>query len=317
MHDDPLVSIVVPVRNGERTIGRLIESLLATDYPKKEIIVVDGESLDGTTRIVSKYPVVLLSEKRRSSYAARNTGIANARGQIILFTDADCIVDRTWVRNIVKTYADERVSGVGGLTLPYAEPYARYAPKTVVERYVVSTSPPPPRRNNVVKLSRSQGALHSDFFPTQNASFRVEVLREVGNFDADFTSGGDVDICHRILDRGGTLFFDPDAIIYHIPRDNILALIRQFLKYGIGKAHLLSKDPRMRTDMTADNVPRGLLGMGIVSNMLAFIFRLMTLPLHRDAALFHILYPVIDSIRILTTYVGIIVGSFRYKVLPF
>ena len=120
MHDDPLVSIVIPVRNGERTIGRLIESLLAADYPKKKIIVVDGESLDGTTRIVSKYPVVLLSEKRRSSYAARNTGIANARGQIILFTDADCIVDRRWVRNILKSYADGRVSGVGGLNPTHA-----------------------------------------------------------------------------------------------------------------------------------------------------------------------------------------------------
>ena len=174
MHYEPLVSIVVPVRNGGRTIGGAIESLLAADYPNKEIIIVDGESTDNTRKIVSKYPVVLLSERRLSSFAARNTGIAKARGQIILFTDGDCIVDSKWIRNILKNYVNERVAGVGGLTLPYAEPYVHYTPKTFVGKYAVFASPPPPTKDEAVELHRSSDPVLSPLCASRQRMHRLE-----------------------------------------------------------------------------------------------------------------------------------------------
>ena len=302
-----------------RTIGGAIESLLAADYPKKDIIVVDGESTDNTRKIASKYPVVLLSERRLSSFAARNTGIAKSRGQIILFTDGDCIVDSKWIRNILRNYANERVAGVGGLTLPYAEPYAHYTPKTFVEKYVVFASPPPPTKDEAVELHRSRDPVLSRALclPTKNASFRVQALREVGNFDGDLISAGDTDICHRILSGGGTLLFDPQAVVYHIPRDNIFALIQQFLGYGIGQARLAHKEHSLKTGIATARVEhlRGI--VAIVRDILLFITRLVTTPFRTDDVLFPILCPVIDNIRILTWYVGRIRGSLRYKVVAF
>ncbi|MEM2936003.1 MAG: glycosyltransferase, partial [Candidatus Bathyarchaeia archaeon] len=81
----PVVSVVVPVRNGEATIGRLLDSLLEVDYDrgKVEVLVVDGNSTDKTREIVSKYPVELLTEEGQGLNAARNTGIRNSGGKII------------------------------------------------------------------------------------------------------------------------------------------------------------------------------------------------------------------------------------------
>src|SRR6476646_11757769 len=93
----PKVSVVVPVYNGEETIKTCVESLVGLDYPRDrfEVLIVDNKSTDGTRRVVEKYPVTLLQEAAvQSSYAARNLGVARSSGEIIAFTDADCVPER-------------------------------------------------------------------------------------------------------------------------------------------------------------------------------------------------------------------------------
>ena len=103
-------TIVIPVFNMADTIGRCLESITALDYDPEafEVIVVDNMSTDETREIVAKFPVKVLEEKVfQSSYAARNTGIAAARGKLIAFTDADCVVDRAWLDEIAREAGDE------------------------------------------------------------------------------------------------------------------------------------------------------------------------------------------------------------------
>ena len=111
----------------------------------------------------------------------------------------------------------------------------------------------------------------------------------MGNFDGDLISAGDTDICHRILSGGGTLLFDPKAVVYHIPRDSIFALIQQFLGYGIGQARLAHKEHSLRTGIATARVEhlRGI--VAIVRNILLFITRLVTTPFRTDDVLFPIL----------------------------
>jgi len=78
------------------------------DYDRDmlEIIVVDGNSTDNTREIVSQYPVKLLLEERHGLNAARNTGIKNSSGEIVAFTDADCIIPKDWISKIVDNFRD-------------------------------------------------------------------------------------------------------------------------------------------------------------------------------------------------------------------
>ena len=96
----PFVSVIVPVYNDGQRIGKCIEALLIQTYPQAhfEIIIVDNGSNDNTRSVIEEHPVKLLVEDRiQSSYAARNKGIKNAKGEVIAFTDADCIPAPDWI----------------------------------------------------------------------------------------------------------------------------------------------------------------------------------------------------------------------------
>src|SRR6058998_485820 len=114
MNGMPMVSVIVPAFNAERTIGDCLAALLAQDYPPErlEIIAVDNRSTDRTAAHMCHYPVRVVAERRvQSSYAARNTGLAEARGSVLCFTDADCLPEPGWARTLVAALADEDAGG--------------------------------------------------------------------------------------------------------------------------------------------------------------------------------------------------------------
>src|SRR3990170_2881853 len=128
----PMVSIIVPVFNGENAIEECIQSLLDQDYPrdKYEIIIVDNNSKDGTGEIIKRYPVLyLLEDEIQSSYAARNKGIGYAQGEIFAFTDSDCVASKNWLKEAMLLFRNERVGCVIG------EVFA-YNPITIVEKHL-------------------------------------------------------------------------------------------------------------------------------------------------------------------------------------
>jgi len=231
----PYVSIVVPVLNREDTIGSCIESLLELDYPSYEIIVVDGGSTDKTTEVVSKYPIEVIIDRRRGAYAARNSGIGMAKGELIFFTDSDCVIDKDVLKKMVGHFGDEKIAGMGGQI-------SAYNPTTLIERFshyahIVEFNLP----NGTVKWNKNKflsGGLY-----TANALFRKDVLKEVGEFDTDFIVGGDYDLCWRLQRAGYRLEFDSEAIVRHIHRGTLSELIKQFFNYGIEHPLLLKKQP--------------------------------------------------------------------------
>jgi glycosyltransferase involved in cell wall biosynthesis len=133
----PFVSVIVPVYNGERNIGNCIKSLLSLDYPssKLEIIIVDNNSKDATRRVIQEFPVISLIEDRiQSSYAARNTGLKQSKGEIIAFTDSDCIADKDWILKAVACFQDESVGCVAGRI-------DGYPPSNYIEEYLKKRLP--------------------------------------------------------------------------------------------------------------------------------------------------------------------------------
>lgn len=224
----PMVSVVVPVRNGEATIGTLLESLQRVKYDREkvEVIVVDGNSTDRTREIASKYPVKLLVEERKGLNAARNTGLRNCRGEIVAFTDADCVVPDNWIAKIVENFRDQHVGCVGGNVKGCDDDFlSRYADNTVMH---VMRSFKKREALNMIKLFFGYPA-------GCNMAFRRKVIDEVGNFDESLRYGADdVELVERVAKAGNKIVLDPDVLILHRHRSTLRGLLKQAFNYGRG-----------------------------------------------------------------------------------
>jgi len=101
------VSVIVPMYNAERTLAACLDGLAAQDHPRgeHEILLVDNGSTDASASIARRHPgVTLLSEPRPGAYAARNHGLRRAQGDVIAFTDPDCVPHPSWIREIVSAH---------------------------------------------------------------------------------------------------------------------------------------------------------------------------------------------------------------------
>jgi poly-beta-1,6 N-acetyl-D-glucosamine synthase len=113
----PSVSVLVPAYNEEKVIARTIEGLLETEYPNKEIIVIDDGSKDKTLEIANQYKhqVKVLHKENSGKASALNYGIAFAKGEIIVIVDADTIIGRNALKQIVKGFGiDKKIAAVAG-----------------------------------------------------------------------------------------------------------------------------------------------------------------------------------------------------------
>jgi glycosyltransferase involved in cell wall biosynthesis len=226
----PRVSVIVPVRNGERTLRACLVSLLATDYPpeRREVIAVDNGSTDGTAAIIQSLPVRYAHEGQTGASRARNRGIAESTGEILAFTDADCVASVGWLRELVAGFRAPGAGGVAGEILAFP-------PKTPAERYAARIRHLSPRRY-----------LNRAIFPfavTANLAFRREVFDRVGLFDPTSPRGGEsTDFCTRFFRGTGLeLGFAPRAVVFHQHRATAWSLFDQHWSYGRGHAFLYIK----------------------------------------------------------------------------
>jgi glycosyltransferase involved in cell wall biosynthesis len=227
----PMVSVIVPAFNAERVIGGCLEALLAQDYPEDriEVIAVDNRSTDRTAAVMCRYPVRVVGERRvQSSYAARNAGLAEARGTILCFTDADCVPDRGWVRALVAALADDDAGGVAGRI--------EAAPgDTLVERFQAD--------EDVLDAANAFTRPALPFAQTANAAYRRIVFERVGLFDPSLVSGGDLDFAWRMQRAGWGLAYAPQALVRHRHRKTFRGLVKLYAKNGRGAALLGERYP--------------------------------------------------------------------------
>jgi cellulose synthase/poly-beta-1,6-N-acetylglucosamine synthase-like glycosyltransferase len=228
----PMVSVVVPIYNGESDLPDLINCLLSQTYPQDrvEFLLVDNNSSDRTLNLLKttaiSHPVIqVLSENQiQSSYAARNVGIRAAKGEIIAFTDADCHPQPQWLQCLIQPFIDSNVVIVAGeiMALPG---------NSLLEEHAEQQD----------TLSQKH-TLNHPFCPygqTANLAIRRTALETAGLFRPYLSTGGDADICWRILRQNlGRLEFAPDAIIQHRHRRTLKELHSQWQRYGRSNRYL-------------------------------------------------------------------------------
>jgi glycosyltransferase involved in cell wall biosynthesis len=228
--EQPFVSVVVPVRNGDNTIGDCLASILACDFPedRREVVVVDNGSSDGTADVARRFPVRYVTEPRRGHSHARNRGIQTARGEILAFTDADCTVAVNWLRELVSGFDDPSVFAVAGEMIAFP-------PTTPAERYVAM------RRPSYIHWG---GARARPWFYFGSAAVRREAFDRIGLFDPKFKGGcEDIDLVWRLGHDGLVVGRRSQAVVFHRHRTNPRQFFRQQLGTGGGEALLRRKYP--------------------------------------------------------------------------
>ena len=235
------ISVIVPVRNEARFIARTLECLLAQDYDaaRFEILVIDGQSNDGTPEIVAKIGrehtnLRLFTNPRRLSSAARNVGIRQARGEVVLVVDGHCeLKDRQYLHRLASAFERSGADCIG-----------RPQPLDI--------SGAGPLQRAIAAARSSRLGHHPDsfiysseerFVPAKSVAvaYRRKVFDQVGCFDETFDACEDVELNHRIDLAGLRCFFTPEVAVHYAPRRTLPALFRQLVRYGRGRVRLWRK----------------------------------------------------------------------------
>lgn len=222
------VSVIVPVHNGERTIGECVESIFALSFPRSdfELLLIDNASSDSTATILDGYRdrAIVLYEAKRGPAAARNRGLRNATGHIVAFTDADCVVHPDWLGRLIEPLSDHAVGIAGGTILARrpSNAIAEFGERIHDHRVAIEYDSPP-------------------YAITMNWASRRSVVEEVGPFDEELLRCEDCDLAYRIVAAGYRIVHEPAAVVYHRNEQSFAGLIAEGYAHGYHSIPLLRK----------------------------------------------------------------------------
>lgn len=215
-------SVIVPFYKAEKYIEGCIQALLSQNVPPHlyEVIMVDNNSPDNSAQIVRRYPRIrLLSQQKQGSYAARNRGLEEATGEIIAFTDPDCVPSVDWLQNISKTMLNPDVGIVLGIReLPVHSPALSLlsAYENTKDTYVFSGK-------------------HKDLYfgYTNNMAVKRPLFKELGPFK-ELSRGADTIFLRQAVDAYdcGLVCYAPDVRVRHMEMTSILNFYQKILTYG-------------------------------------------------------------------------------------
>lgn len=225
----PLISVVIPAYNAREVLDACLDALerQTLSREKYEIIVVDDGSTDGTQEIAANRDVVLIYQRHRGAAAARNAGARRAEGEIIIFTDADCMPEPNWIEAIASRFADKDVVGVSGRIRTHQRSLvARFIQLEYDDRY-----------ENIARHR------YIDFISTATGAYGLETFLQNGGFREDLLGAEDAELSFRLASQGHKMVFAPEAIVYHVHPESILEYARRKYHYGYWRMMVYQRHP--------------------------------------------------------------------------
>jgi GT2 family glycosyltransferase len=312
--------VIIPAFNADETIEQCLKALVQQTVSRAdyEIIVVDDGSSDETRPKVSSFPGIrLYSQPNLGPAAARNLGVQHAQGDLVLFTDADCVPAEDWIKRISTPFRDPEIVGAKGAYLTrQRRPVARFTQLEYEDKY-------------------DRMALDEciDFIDTYSAAYRREEFIQVGGFDTSFPTASveDQELSFRLASKGCKMVFVPEARVHHLKHSNsLLAYWKKKFKIGYWKVlvHRRHPDKLIRDSHTPQVLKLQILlaGLGWLSlaaglfwhpwlwtgAILALLFLFTTIPFtvkawHRDRTVAAI-SPALLLVRSLALGTGFAVG---------
>ncbi|EDX87592.1 glycosyl transferase, group 2 family protein [Synechococcus sp. PCC 7335] len=220
------VSVIIPVYNDPHRLQTCLQALDNQTYPKShyEVIVVDNASTESPAQIVAPYEwASLMVEREPGSYAARNTGIKQAKGPIIAFTDADCIPDTDWLRAGVSCL--ESTEGCGMVAGRIDLFFQDLEKPTAVEIY----------ESVEMGFSQAEFLAEQHYGLTANLFTYKQVIEDVGLFSTTLKSGGDKEWGQRVFAANYPQVYAHDAYVCHPTRHSFGALYKRVTRIVGGK----------------------------------------------------------------------------------
>ena len=261
MSTTPFVSVIVPVWNGAGEIERCVAALNAQSYPREryEILVVDNGSSDDTPSILGRLPnIKVLSEPEPGSYCARNLGLRHASGDVVAFTDADCVPDPTWIETgIARLIGRPDAALIGGRI----ELFSEASESETCRLYELTFS------------FDQETTIRKGRCATANWMSPLGVLRKMGGFNAQLKSGADFELSRRLFDTGLTLLYEREMVVRHPFRGGWRELLDKRRRTTGGNWELL-EGTRAKLRYVA-GIPFGW------AQRIAMIARNTSIPLHR------------------------------------
>lgn len=236
------VSVIVSLFNVENYIEPCLESLSKQEILPYQIILIDNSSTDKSIEkirnFITGHPemnIILLNETKKGIASARNKGLQYADGDIIAFTDSDCLPRKDWVKKMIELYETEKIDGVGGIAY-------LYNPLTLSEK-IEALDMAIPRQLRKSVIDKKYDPFLSKFIMGFNASYRREVFKQIKELDELFTiAGDDIDFCIRAFERGFKLMaWHPEMVIWHLPRKSLKLYLKKIFIYAMSLSILFKK----------------------------------------------------------------------------
>jgi succinoglycan biosynthesis protein ExoA len=233
----PTVSVIMPVRNEERTVTAAVVSVLEQTFQDMEVLVIDGQSDDATVSAVERMVaqdsrVRILDNPGRTIPSGLNVGLANVNGEFLVRVDAHARISPTYVElGLAALGSAPKVAAVGGRRIGVAAtPTGRAIALALSSPFGVGDS-----INHYA--TSMQATDHASF-----GMYRTGAVRSVSGWDPSLIVNEDVDIDHRLIAAGHSILYDPQMCIYWAVRESLRDFARQYRRYGRGKAAMVRKN---------------------------------------------------------------------------
>lgn len=217
----PTVSVIIPFYGkSELLLLNCLNALCNQTYLKSkiEIVIIDNnETPILKEKLKANCEIAILHENKLGSYAARNKGIEIAKGEILAFTDCDCLPDLDWIKNAVTALQNQNFkSAIAGKII---FTYKKLNQPNLFEFY-----------DSTIHLRQEFYVKNYGFAATANLIVPKHIFDECGKFNTKFYSGGDREWGERATKNGVALFFEKDVIVFHPARATAFLIIKKNIR---------------------------------------------------------------------------------------
>jgi GT2 family glycosyltransferase len=212
----PELSVIIPVRNGAKSLPPLLRSLEAQTLPRErfEVIVVDNDSSDGTTEVAASHGAKVVHEPVANRSRARNSGVAAAATALYAFTDADCVARPRWLEALLEC-ADSAPLVAGEVELQVSDR------PNAIERF-----------EGLWRFGQAAW-VRQGWAATANLLVHSGAFNSIGGFDPTWRHiGEDADFCLRARDAGFALGYCTEAVVDHHGESELRPFLRRFFLHG-------------------------------------------------------------------------------------